>query len=191
MMGSFGRLTLVAGIAALGLPLAALAQERQLRIPEADARGSAAVMTTPEGAVLDPSADLAYDLAELSDDQLTSPARPLFRQDSMNVFRRFPRETTQAMVKFYTEALALRVLSPIQLTSSQQMILTGVGSGQIKLSAGQQGDRLYNLGATGGTGIRYFALTYPSADTVRERFAAAGFRRRNSPARRMAPRPRW
>ena len=30
----------------------------------------------------------------------------------------------------YTEALALRSLSPIQLTATQQMILTGVGSGQ-------------------------------------------------------------
>ncbi len=49
------------------------------------------------------------------------------------------------MVKFYTEALALKSLSPIQLTSTQQMILTGVGSGQIKLSAGQQGNRKYDL----------------------------------------------
>jgi catechol 2,3-dioxygenase-like lactoylglutathione lyase family enzyme len=56
------------------------------------------------------------------------------------------------------------------------MILTGVGSGQIKLSAGQQGSRKYNMegGVKGGTGIRFFALTYPDKATVAARFAAAG-----------------
>jgi catechol 2,3-dioxygenase-like lactoylglutathione lyase family enzyme len=81
------------------------------------------------------------------------------------------------MVKFYTEALALRSLSPIQLTATQQMILTGVGSGQIKLSAGTQGDRKYDLegGVAGGTGIRFFLLTYPDYRVVQQRFVAAGF----------------
>lgn len=132
---------------------------------------------TPEGAEMNVSADLAYKPGELSPEQLASSTRDLFAQDSMNVFRRFPREKTAEMVKFYTEALALRSLSPIQLTSTQQMILTGVGSGQIKLSAGQQGNRKYNLegGPTGGTGIRYFTLTYPDKQAVLDRFAAAGF----------------
>src|SRR3989337_1034698 len=95
----------------------------------------------------------------------------------MNVFRRFPREKTAEMVKFYTEALALRSLSPIQLTASQQMILTGVGSGQIKLSAGQGPGRKYDLsgGIQGGTGIRFFLLTYPDYRVVQQRFEAAGF----------------
>ena len=57
------------------------------------------------------------------------------------------------------------------------MLLTGVGHGQIKLSAGQQGTRKYDLegGVTGGTGIRYFILTYPDKQTVIDRFTAAGF----------------
>ncbi len=131
---------------------------------------------TPEGAVMNVSADLAYQPGELTPEQLASSTRDLFAQNSMNVFRRFPRDKTAEMVKFYTEALALRSLSPIQLTSTQQMILTGVGSGQIKLSAGQQGNRKYDLagGATGGTGIRLFTLTYPDEATVKQRFAAAG-----------------
>lgn len=134
-------------------------------------------ITTPEGALLDTSGDLAYDLAELTDEQLNGSTRAMFEQDSMNVFRRFPRDQTEQMVSFYTEALALQPLNPIQLTSSQQMLLTKVGSGQIKLAAGQQGDRKYNLdgGATGGTGIRYFVLTYPDADIVSKRFTDAGF----------------
>ncbi|NIR96572.1 MAG: hypothetical protein GWO03_00400, partial [Gammaproteobacteria bacterium] len=68
-------------------------------------------------------------------------------------------------------------LNPIQLTATQQMILAGVGSGQIKLSAGQLGDRLYNLagGYAGGTGIRFFVLTFPDRDVVRQRFVDAGF----------------
>src|SRR5690606_39952769 len=66
--------------------------------------------------------DLAYRPGELTPEQLASSTRDLFVQDSMNVFRRFPRDKTAEMVTFYTEALALRSLSPIQLTSTQQMI---------------------------------------------------------------------
>lgn len=134
-------------------------------------------VTTPEGAQMSVASDLAYKPGELTQAQLTSSTRDLFAQNSMNVFRRFPREKTAEMVKFYTEALALRSLSPIQLTSTQQMILTGVGSGQIKLSAGQQGNRKYDLegGYAGGTGIRFFLLTYPDYRVVQQRFAAAGF----------------
>lgn len=134
-------------------------------------------LRTPEGALIQTDPSLAYAPDALSPEQLLDNNRALFRQNSMNVFRRFPRELTDKMVAFYVEALALRSLSPIQLTEQQQMILTGVGSGQIKLSAGQQGDRQYNLagGYRGGTGIRFFMLTYPDADVVRGRFRAAGF----------------
>lgn len=131
---------------------------------------------TPEGAVMDLDHGLAYPVGALSEAQLHGTTHHLFRQTSANVFRRFPREMTEQMVAFYVNALALRSLNPIQLTSTQQMILTGVGSGQIKLSAGQQGDRTYDLsgGVTGGTGIRYLRLTYPDATTVTGRFTAAG-----------------
>jgi catechol 2,3-dioxygenase-like lactoylglutathione lyase family enzyme len=132
-------------------------------------------VTTPEGAQMQVNADLAYKPGQLTAQQLNSSTRDLFVQDSMNVFRRFPRDKTEEMVKFYTEALALRSLNPIQLTSTQQMILTGVGSGQIKLSAGQQGDRKYDLsGGIKGTGIRLFTLTYPDEAAVKRRFAQAG-----------------
>ncbi len=154
--------TILLGTAALALAGAAAAQQ---------------TITTPEGAQMSVASDLAYKPGELSEEQLSSPTRDLFVQDSMNVFRRFPREQTEEMVKFYTGALALRSLSPIQLTATQQMILTGVGSGQIKLSAGQQGDRKYDLegGYAGGTGIRFFLLTYPDYRVVQQRFAEAGF----------------
>jgi catechol 2,3-dioxygenase-like lactoylglutathione lyase family enzyme len=150
------------GTAALALSGAAAAQQ---------------TITTPEGAQMSVATDLAYKPGELTEAQLTSPTRDLFSQDSMNVFRRYPREKTAEMVKFYTEALALRSLSPIQLTATQQMILTGVGSGQIKLSAGTQGNRTYDLegGYAGGTGIRFFVLSYPDHEAVRQRFVAAGF----------------
>jgi catechol 2,3-dioxygenase-like lactoylglutathione lyase family enzyme len=134
-------------------------------------------VTTPEGAQMSVASDLAYKPGELTQAQLMSSTRDLMAMDAMNVFRRFPRDKTEAMVKFYTQALALKSLSPIQLTSSQQMLLTSVGKAQIKLSAGQQGNRKYNLegGVKGGTGIRYFALSYPDKQTVLDRFASAGF----------------
>ena len=159
------QITILLGTAALALAGCAAAQT------------TTSTVRTPEGAEMNVSSDLAYKPGELTPAQLTSSARDLFAQDSMNVFRRFPREKTAEMVKFYTEALALRSLSPIQLTATQQMILTGVGSGQIKLSAGQQGDRKYDLsgGIAGGTGIRFFMLTYPDQKLVERRFEAAGF----------------
>ena len=156
------KLTILLGAAALALAGGAMAQQ---------------TITTPEGAQMSVASDLAYQPGELTQAQLASSTRDLFSQDSMNVFRRFPREKTAEMVKFYTEALALRSLSPIQLTATQQMILTGVGSGQIKLSAGTQGNRTYDLagGYAGGTGIRFFMLTYPDWRVVQQRFVAAGF----------------
>jgi len=134
-------------------------------------------ITTPEGALMDSGSDIAYKPGALTQEQLMSSTRGLFAQDSMNVFRRFPRDKTEAMVKFYTEALGLRSLNPIQLTSSQQMLLTGVGSGQIKLAAGQQGNRKYHLdgGYKGATGIRFFILSYPDAAVVTKRFTDGGF----------------
>jgi catechol 2,3-dioxygenase-like lactoylglutathione lyase family enzyme len=134
-------------------------------------------ITTPEGAVMNSADDLAYKPGQLTQAQLMSSTADLFTSPAANVFRRFPRDRTEAMVRFYTKALALKSLSPIQLTSTQQMLLTGVGHGQIKLSAGQQGTRKYDLegGVTGGTGIRYFMLTYPDRQAVIDRFTAAGF----------------
>ncbi|MEO6151790.1 MAG: VOC family protein [Croceibacterium sp.] len=133
-------------------------------------------ITTPEGARMSAANDLAYKPGQLTPQQLMSSTRPLFVQNAANVFRRYPRDQTAAMIKFYTGALGLRSLSPIQLTSTQQMLLTGVGSGQIKLSAGQAGNRKYNLagGYKTGTGIRFFRVTYPDAKTVQDRFVAAG-----------------
>jgi len=156
------KFTILLGAAALAAAGAAAAQQ---------------TITTPEGAQMSVATDLAYQPGELTQAQLTSSTRDLFSQDSMNVFRRFPREKTAEMVKFYTEALALRSLSPIQLTATQQMILTGVGTGQIKLSAGTQGNRKYDLtgGYRGGTGIRFFMLNYPDPAVVRQRFRDAGF----------------
>ena len=157
------KFTILLGTAAIAVAGCAAAQSTTVR--------------TPEGAEMNVSADLAYKPGELTQAQLAGSTRDLFSQDSMNVFRRFPREKTAAMVKFYTEALALRSLRPIQLTATQQMILTGVGSGQIKLSAGQQGNRKYDLdgGYAGGTGIRFFLLSYPDPAVVQQRFRDAGF----------------
>ena len=132
---------------------------------------------TPEGALLQTDPALHYAPGELTQAQLEANNSDVIGSAGMNVFRRFPPEVTDDMVNFYLNALALRSLSPIQLTSTQQMILTGVGSMQVKLSAGQQGDRLYNLegGYRGGTGIRFLLLRYPSASVVTQRFTDAGF----------------
>ena len=157
-------------VSLLGGTAAALAQGQP-------AAGPPARITTPEGAQMNAATDLAYKPGQLTQAQLMASMGDQFRQKSANVFRRYPRDKTAQMVKFYTGALALRSLSPIQLTATQQMLLTGVGSGQVKLSAGQQGNRKYDMGGgvTGGTGIRFFRFTYPDEAVVRQRFEAAGF----------------
>ena len=138
------------------------------------------VFRTPEGALLDVDTSLAYKPGDVSDEQLASSTRELFVADFMNVFRRFDRSKTEEMVRFYTGALGLDSLAPVQLTSKQQMILTGVGQGQIKLSAGLPEGRSYALGGVdGGTGIRYLALRYPDEAALTARFAQHGF---NAPA---------
>ena len=142
----------------------------------ATAQDSDGQYRTPEGAVLDVDESLAYKPGELTEAQLTSNTRDLFTADFMNVFRRFDRDRTEQMVQFYTGALGLDSLSPIQLTSTQQMILTGVGNGQIKLAAGLPEGRSYALGGIdAGTGIRYFALSYPDEKLLVDRFHENGF----------------
>ena len=82
-MGRKLKIMLGAATAALALPAAAQ------------------TVTTPEGALMSVASDLAYKPGELSADQLSASTRDLFIQDSMNVFRRFPREQTADMGKFY------------------------------------------------------------------------------------------
>ncbi len=157
--------TALAGVAAIALTACVASAQ------------DAETITTPEGALMDSAEDVAYAPGELTQEQLQASNADINDSAGMNVFRRFPRDLTEDMVRFYVEALALDSLNPIQLTQSQQMILTGVGSMQIKLSAGQPEGRQYELsgGYRGGTGIRFFMLRYPDADVVRQRFVDAGF----------------
>jgi catechol 2,3-dioxygenase-like lactoylglutathione lyase family enzyme len=102
-------------------------------------------------------------------------ASPRFVQDSMNVFRRFHPEQRAKMVDFYHRVLGLRPLQPIDLGGGQQMILFGIGSGQIKLSAGIVPGRSYNLGpVNSATGIRLFTLFFADEAALVERLQAFG-----------------
>ena len=114
--------------------------------------------------------------ARAADTADSGKPKPVFAQDSLNVFRRFAVEDRPKMVEFYEKVLALKPLQPITLSPGQQMILFGVGTGQIKLAAGLN-DRKYHPGGAVGdaTGIRIYTLTYPDEAQVKARFAAAGY----------------
>lgn len=102
--------------------------------------------------------------------------KPVFVQGSMNVFRRFDVADRPKMVEFYEKVLALKPLTPITLSPGQQMILFGVGTGQIKLAAGLNNRQYRPGGAIGdATGIRIYTLTYPDEAAVKARFTAAGY----------------
>ncbi|MEI9964232.1 MAG: VOC family protein [Caulobacteraceae bacterium] len=106
-----------------------------------------------------------------------APARPVFAQDSMNVYRRFPPEIRTRMIDFYGQALGLQPLQPIQVNANLQMILFRVGgAGQIKLATGLTPGRQYHLGALNeATGIRLYTLHFPDEAALTARFKAAGY----------------
>ncbi len=105
-----------------------------------------------------------------------SSVRELITQDSMNVYRRFVPEQTEAMVAFYNDVLGLTPLQPIDLGGGQKMILFSIGGGQIKLAAGLKEGRQYHLGGVNdGTGIRVLTLYYPDEAALAERFEAHGY----------------
>lgn len=120
---------------------------------------------------IDPAA-----VAEPLDAPDAIPAKPIFAQESMNVFRRFPAEQRAAMVDYYEKVLGLKSLSPIQLAPNMQMILFRVGAtGQMKLSTGLTKNRAYHLGGINeATGIRLYTLRFPDEAAVVARFTAAG-----------------
>ncbi|WP_404713543.1 VOC family protein [Sphingomonas sp. MMS24-J13] len=104
------------------------------------------------------------------------PNPPHFTQTSANVFRRMLVETRPKMIEFYAKVLAVQSLNPINFDNGAQMILFKIGSGQIKLATGQQGNRKYHPGQLNEvTGIRTFMLTYPDEAALTARFTAAGY----------------
>jgi len=106
----------------------------------------------------------------------TPAARPLFAQDSMNVYRRFAPEQRARMIEFYQQVLGLAPLQPIDLGGGQQMILFRIGSGQIKLATGLKEGRRYHLGDVHeATGIREFTLFFPDEAALGARFRALGY----------------
>jgi quinoprotein glucose dehydrogenase len=106
----------------------------------------------------------------------TASVRTLISQGSMNVYRRFAPEHRARMIEFYAKVLALQPLKPIDLGGGAQMILFGVGSGQIKLATGLKEGREYHLGGVNeATGIRLFTLFFPDEAALVARFKALGF----------------
>jgi len=106
----------------------------------------------------------------------TTSTRPLFSQGSMNVYRRFAPDVRAKMLEFYEKALALRPLQPINLGGGQQMILFGIGTGQIKLASGLKQGRQYQGGAVNAaTGIRVITLRFPDEAAVTARLQALGY----------------
>ena len=102
--------------------------------------------------------------------------RAVFSQGSMNVYRRFVPEQRARMIEFYDKVLALRPLQPINLGGGTQMILFGIGTGQIKLASGLKEGRQYHLGGVNdATGIRLFTLFFPDEAALSSRVQALGY----------------
>jgi len=134
---------------------------------------TALIMTAPASAQEPPTRGAQ---AKAATGDTAQPAAPVFTLDAMNVFRRFEPRHTAKMVEFYHKVLGLRPLDPVQLDENQQIILFGVGKGQIKLAAGLKEGRQHHLGDLHGvTGIRTLGLTYADGEELAARFREAGY----------------
>jgi len=112
----------------------------------------------------------------LADEPAAAPAKPVFAQDSMNVYRRFSPEIRDRMIEFYNQVLGLPSLNPINLGRGQQMLLYKVGTGQVKLASGLKEDRKYHpAGLNEATGIREYTFYFPDEAALVARFKAAGY----------------
>ena len=105
------------------------------------------------------------------------PAKPVFAQNSMNIFRRFSPDIRDKMVEFYNQVLGLQALTPIQLGRNQQMLLFKVGTGQIKLASGLNAGRQYHPGGAlnDTTGIRLITFTFPDEAALVKSFKDHGY----------------
>ncbi len=106
-----------------------------------------------------------------------APAKPVFAQGSMNIFRRFSPDIRDKMVEFYNQVLGLQALTPIQLSKNQQMLLFKVGTGQIKLASGLNQGREYHPGGAlnDTTGIRLITLYFPDQAALEKSFKDHGY----------------
>jgi catechol 2,3-dioxygenase-like lactoylglutathione lyase family enzyme len=102
--------------------------------------------------------------------------RSFITQNSMNIFRRFPAEQRDKMLEYYGKVLALRSLSPVSLGGGNQMILYGVGSGQVKLASGLVARREFRPGPVkDATGLRVITLFFPDEAALVARFKEFGY----------------
>jgi catechol 2,3-dioxygenase-like lactoylglutathione lyase family enzyme len=95
-------------------------------------------------------------------------------QPSMNVFRRFAVDRTK-MIEFYGEVLGLKQLPSIQLGGGTEMILFGIGSGQVKLQATPAASQYPGGEVKAVTGLRVFTFFYPDEAALSARFTAKGY----------------
>ena len=103
-------------------------------------------------------------------------AAPYFVENSMNVFRRFPPEVRDKMLEYYGKVLAVRSLNPVSLGGGNQMVLFGVGSGQIKLASGLVQRREFKPGPVKeATGLRVITLFFPDEAALVARFKEFGY----------------
>jgi catechol 2,3-dioxygenase-like lactoylglutathione lyase family enzyme len=153
--------------------LAVFSSEVMLMMPFRARSTATLAATIPVAAVL------MLGIAASAQAPATPPAesvRAVVSQNSMNVFRRFPPELRDKMVEYYGKVLALRSLSPITLGGGNQMILFGVGTGQVKLASGLVARREFRPGPVkDATGIRVITLFFPDEAALVERFKASGY----------------
>jgi len=98
----------------------------------------------------------------------------LSTQPSMNVFRRFAVDATK-MTGFYGDVLGLKALPPIRMPGGGQMILFGIGTGQVKLQATAAAGEFPSGPVREVSGLRVFTFFYPDDAAVSARFVQHGY----------------
>jgi catechol-2,3-dioxygenase len=98
----------------------------------------------------------------------------LSTQPSMNVFRRFAVDSAK-MTGFYGDVLGLKALPPLRMPGGGQMILSQIGSGQVKLQATPAASEYATGPIREVSGLRVFTFFFPDEAALAARFTQHGY----------------
>jgi len=106
-------------------------------------------------------------------EMLPATVKPLYFQDSMNVFRRFTVDT-QKMFEFYGDVLGLKQLQTFTVDAGQKVARFTVGDSQVKFTK-RTPDRKYQSGGVkDATGLRLLTFYFPDEAALSQRFTEHG-----------------
>ena len=106
-------------------------------------------------------------------EMLPATVKPLYFQDSMNVFRRYTTDTDK-MFEFYGKIIGLRQMQTFTVGGGQKVARFITGNSQVKFTK-RTPDRVYHSGGVkDATGLRLLTFFFPDEAALSQRFTDHG-----------------